>query len=96
MQNGCHSEKGQGSSNGTPGKCLHTQPPTPARTLPWPEDSSFLMTDRERVSGRGGGEGCFEPRLILLMTDTREKQVREAADDSEWLLAVWYQRQFGN
>ena len=76
MQNGCHSEKGQVSSNGTPGKCLHTQPPTPARTPPWPEDSSFLMTERERVLARGGGEGCCEPRLFLLMTDTREKQVR--------------------
>lgn len=84
MGNGCHSEKGQVSSNGTPGKCLHTQPPTPARTPPWPEDSSLLMTERARVSAREG-KGCCEPRLFLLMMDTREKQGQLMTLSGSWL-----------
>ena len=87
MGNGCHSEKGQVSSNGTPSKCLHTQPPTPARTPPWPEDSSLLMTERARVSARGG-KGCCEPRLFLLMIDTREKQGQLMTLSGSWLSGI--------
>lgn len=93
MERRHHSETGQGSGNVTPGKGLHAQSQPPPGPLQVPDNSSVLTAERERVLARGGGKGCCKSCLFfLLITDTSEKQVRGAADEPEWLLALWHQR----